>query len=100
MGRRVYEQKTGDFVWKYLFAKQGSEQSRITEELGIGTIAYANDYDVLTLTQEDRRKLEGWLQKGWLQNREPDIFWSMVKAYVEFMKQHKNQKVFYFEGEY
>ena len=35
MGRRIYTQK-GEFVWKYVFGEQSSEQYRIAEELGIG----------------------------------------------------------------
>lgn len=35
MGRSVSDQK-GEFVWKYVFAEQASEQCRIYEDLAIG----------------------------------------------------------------
>ena len=45
MGRRVYDQK-GEFVWKYVFAEQSSEQIRIAEELGIGKYRNREDENV------------------------------------------------------
>ena len=38
MGRRVYE--SGEFVWKYVFGVQPSEQYRIAKEFGIGSLTY------------------------------------------------------------
>jgi len=43
MGRCVYELMTGKFVWKYVFGAQPSEQYRIAEELGVGTIIYPHE---------------------------------------------------------
>lgn len=64
MGRRVYNQK-GEFVWKYVFGAQDSEQGRIADELGIGR--YRNrelnatpNYqfgDLLMLSRKDIEKL-------------------------------------------
>jgi len=58
MGRMVYDQN-GDFIWKYTFAKQGSEQYRIAEELKIGTRKEDEDEsgDVLSLSKKDLAKL-------------------------------------------
>lgn len=155
MGRAVIEQKTGEFVWKYVFAEQGSEQSQIAEGLGIGKVEYPKDanYDVLVLKQSDRVRLEDYLNEPYvlaignekygqmtndfkpvtrnklirlwrkvnktmfgngialgsveegirntLRSVMPEIhFWQMIKAYADFMKKHKDQKEFRFEGEY
>ncbi|MFO8109720.1 MAG: hypothetical protein R6U17_04240 [Thermoplasmata archaeon] len=37
MGRTVCDLVSGEFVWKYVFGEQASEQYRIYEELGVGT---------------------------------------------------------------
>jgi hypothetical protein len=62
-------------VWKYVFAEQNSEQSRIVSEIGVGNmnkiteetedgqIVPAEWGDCLHLTQKDRRKLEDWLRE-------------------------------------
>lgn len=66
MGRRVYNQK-GDFVWKYVFGAQPSEQFRIAEELGIGRYRNREEQnksprakygDVLMLSRKDIQTLE------------------------------------------
>ena len=65
MGRYVYEQ--GDFVWKYVFGVQPSEQYRIAKEYGIGTLTYdvckqaedddgsiiEDEYENIELTEEE-----------------------------------------------
>lgn len=43
MGRRVYEKNTEEFVWKYCFAEQESEQYRIAKEIGVGELR-TNEY--------------------------------------------------------
>lgn len=131
MGRRVYEK--GNFVWKYVFAKQNSEQFKIAEVFGIGEITKRGEGgDTLRLEKFDISSLEkalkphlksmetfnefclavssdGWVNveqdkviDSWMkENRFYDIyFWSMVKAYIKYMKGHPKRRVFYFEGEY
>lgn len=62
MGRRVYE--NDEFVWKYVFAEQDSEQCRIANDLNIGKITYHGDYDCLTLSISDVEKLEKVLEEA------------------------------------
>jgi hypothetical protein len=64
MGRYVYD-SNGEVVWKYVFAEQDSEQSRIAEELGIGSITYNEDGDgdVLRLDKSDIKKLKEYLDE-------------------------------------
>lgn len=61
MGRLVYEDE--NFVWKYAFARQGSEQYRIANELGIGEYTELLDQpiDQLYLTYQDIPSLEAYL---------------------------------------
>ena len=54
MGRRVYEQKTGAFVWKYWVGEQNSEQCRIKEEIGLGSYRQNINSDVLTISCTER----------------------------------------------
>lgn len=62
MGRRIYCGE--DFVWKYAFGKQSSEQYRVAEELGIGRIVNVSDYgDTLILSKEDIPALEEYLEE-------------------------------------
>lgn len=63
MGRRIYDLETGDFIWKYVFAIQDSEQCRVYEELGIGELTYDEEtnYDYLTLNRSDIPALEEYL---------------------------------------
>lgn len=56
MGRRVYDQD-GEFVWKYVFAAQSSEQSRIAFDLELGSVRGGADGDTLTLSKKDVQKL-------------------------------------------
>lgn len=61
MGRRIYHED--NFVWKYAFARQSSEQSRIANELNIGEItSQTSDGDVLTLNISDVPKLKKVLE--------------------------------------
>ena len=39
MGRYVYE--SNEYVWKYVFAGQGSEQYLIPETVGVGHMVYS-----------------------------------------------------------
>ena len=57
MGRRIYDQN-GDFVWKYVFAEQASEQSRVVTHLRIGKLTAMPDNDILRLTRKDVEKLD------------------------------------------
>jgi hypothetical protein len=155
MGRYVYE--SGNFVWKYVFAGQNSEQSKIAEELQIGTCEEGEEPDdegngfygdILTLDREDIPKLEAYLKDTFEPVKEhetvlregikrkdilkcyhaqsklfngyrcndkfpekrintaikevfPDIyFWAMIEAYIKYMKKHKDQSSFSFEGEF
>jgi len=63
MGRYVYE--SGNFVWKYAFGEQPSEQSRIAKELGIGKVWEEDDEsgDVLQLKKQDADKLWDYLNE-------------------------------------
>ena len=63
MGRRVYED--GNFVWKYVFGVQSSEQDRINKEFGIGEYEYEyDDYiDYLSLSINDIPALESILEE-------------------------------------
>lgn len=56
MGRRVYTHK-GEFVWKYCFGEQPSEQNRIYTDLGIGKYHEYDDRDRLALSRKDIEKL-------------------------------------------
>ena len=49
MGRHIYENRTGDHVWKYWFARQPSEQCRIYTEIGMGSYRESTWGDILTL---------------------------------------------------
>ena len=54
MGRRIYED--GNFVWKYAFGYQPSEQHRIYDEFSIGELEFDEEYpdcDYLTLNIKD-----------------------------------------------
>ena len=54
MGRRIYED--GNFVWKYAFGYQPSEQHRIYDEFNIGKLEFDEEYpdcDYLTLNIKD-----------------------------------------------
>lgn len=66
MGRRIYDTQTGDFIWKYVFAIQDSEQCRIYDELEIGEYEYNEEtgLDFLTLTRSDIPALEGYLEQN------------------------------------
>jgi len=64
MGRAVYDHK-GEFIWKYVFGKQDSEQYRITQDLAIGKYSDRNGNvspsrkygDLLMLSRKDIEKL-------------------------------------------
>lgn len=62
MGRYVYE--NNEYVWKYEFAKQASEQCRIAEEFNIGHIRFFDYEDHLTLHINDVEKLEKVLEEA------------------------------------
>ena len=81
MGRCIYE--NGNFVWKYVFGAQSSEQYRIYEQFGIGE--YEEDeqddsLDYLTLTTEDISDLEEILTTGEYQNKKQK-FEELAKEY-------------------
>lgn len=80
MGRHIY--CNGEWVWKYIFAIQSSEQYRIYEELRFGTYDYTYPYcdecdregnvcgcdyepygDCLVLDREEIEKLKDYLDK-------------------------------------
>jgi hypothetical protein len=63
MGRCVIEQKTGEYVWKYVFAEQASEQAGIAGAVGVGKVVFQDNSDVLVLKQEDRKRLEDYLNE-------------------------------------
>jgi hypothetical protein len=110
LGRYVYEKYSGEFVWKYYFAKQASEQYRIAEELGIGKIEYEPEGfygDYLYLKREDIPKLKKWLKnskthliKARFEGIDDKPFVEMVRTYEKFMERHKDQPEFIFMGEY
>lgn len=62
MGRHVYEINTGEWIWKYSFAEQNSEQSRIAEELHVGEMEYPEPDefygDRLYIRKQDIQKLK------------------------------------------
>jgi len=73
MGRRIYE--SNNCVWKYVFGEQASEQARIAKEIGVGSVernypeteeGQLSEHphgDTLTLTQEDKKELEKFLNE-------------------------------------
>ena len=81
MGRRIYE--NGNFVWKYVFGAQPSEQYRIYEQFGIGEYEedeQCDSLDYLTLTTEDISDLEEILTIGEYQNKKQK-FEELAKEY-------------------
>lgn len=81
MGRRVYEEVTGEFVWKYVFGGQDSEQGRIQSELGVGGYGirhYQPEWyegkweqgsdepcgDILCIHRDEIPKLEEWIKNA------------------------------------
>lgn len=65
MGRRIYDQK-GEFVYKYVFGEQPSEQRRVVTDLGIGKLQ-DNEYgDIVTLTRKDVEKLDRLIERDLL----------------------------------
>lgn len=90
MGRHVNEVITGKWVWKYCFAEQASEQSRIVDEIGVGEMEYPLDRspycdeksgendkcpdgcegescpfngDILTIDRKEIPRMKEWLEK-------------------------------------
>jgi hypothetical protein len=61
MGRCIYDSH-GEFVYKYIFAEQASEQSRIVNDLRIGKLQSRSDDDIVTLTRKDIEKLNAKVQ--------------------------------------
>lgn len=61
MGRRVYERGTGEFIWKYAFAEQDSEQYRIPQEIGVGKHLPRKYDDVVVIQKKEIPLLEQYL---------------------------------------
>jgi hypothetical protein len=67
MGRHIYDHK-GNWVWKYAFGGQASEQCRVFEHLGIGKYRSTDSYvreryhDKLSLSRKDLERLKVWLK--------------------------------------
>lgn len=85
MGRRVYEQNTDEFVWKYAFGRQPSEQYRISDELGLGcTQDIRDDYgnpilDVLHLNLDHIEPLKDYLEEN--------NAYKKIEKYEQFMEE-------------
>lgn len=119
MGRSVY--CNGEFVWKYVFASQNSEQYRIYEELGIGeyerdrkVLAEENGYD----PDEVKEGIEeGWIDPGGYMPIEGDFltltrsdipklerilsarqYPSLKKEYSDFFKEYRGANVYFKDG--
>lgn len=91
MGRRVYED--GNFVWKYVFGVQPSEQDRINKEFGIGEYEYENDdcFDYLSLSINDVPALEKIL--------EDKNFDCKKKAFDNLSKKYQGSEVHFMDNE-
>ena len=110
MGRYVYENRTGECVWKYWFAEQSSEQHRIADELGIGHMVYntreTHDTLVLYCSQSTANKLKNAALKtcrGIPTENVHEAFWHMVYnlgLFVEKQVLHHRGKRLRFWGEY
>jgi hypothetical protein len=67
MGRHIYDHKS-NWVWKYAFGGQASEQYRVHEELGIGKYRSTDSYsrhryqDKLSLSRVDLERLKIWVK--------------------------------------
>ena len=84
MGRRIYE--NGNFVWKYVFACQPSEQHRIYDEFNIGEFEFDEEYpdwDYLTLNIKDIPALQNILNN--IKN-----FEEAKKVHEDFWSKYKN----------
>lgn len=72
MGRSIY--CDGEFVWKYAFGAQSSEQYRIFEELGIGEyegVTYTNAKEEYSEEEFQEGIEEGWIdEEGMIENNE------------------------------
>jgi hypothetical protein len=110
MGRYVYENRTGECVWKYAFAEQSSEQSRISHELGIGHMIYnkrgTHDTLVLYCSQSTVNRLRQAVRHNCGDNgpqEKHDAFWYMVWNLANWVEKqipaHKGQRL-RFWGEY
>lgn len=62
MGRHIYETTTGEWVWRYAFAEQSSEQSRIVRELGVGQHFGDELGDTVLIQRDELPVLERWLK--------------------------------------
>ena len=110
MGRYVYESRTGECVWKYWFAEQSSEQSRIPNELGIGHMIYnkkeTHDMLVLYCSQSTADKLKTAALatcRGIPEENVHPAFWHMVYnlgLFVEKQVPYHRGKRLRFWGEY
>jgi|GEM_PF-6145714 len=85
MGRYIY--CDGEYVWKYVFARQSSEQGRIYEELGLGSYSYDDYGDSLTLTMDDVPAL-----KEYLKSRNFD---QLFKEFIELPQQYEGQTLYH-----
>ena len=63
MGRYVYE--SIEYVWKYVFAGQGSEQYLIPETVGVGHMVYSkrdtHDTLIIYCSENAVKKLRNWV---------------------------------------
>ena len=100
MGRYVYE--GSQYVWKYIFAGQNSEQGLIPQEIGVGHMVYnkRNSHDTLVIycSKNAVNKLRNWVrhehpevpdkyskEDAW--NTIQDFFPYMVWAYAAYIEQ-------------
>jgi hypothetical protein len=61
MGRRIY--CNNDFVWKYIFGKQGSELCRLMEDYGVGKHNMDENGPQFTMVWDDINKLRDLLNE-------------------------------------
>ena len=110
MGRYVYENLTGECVWKYWFAEQSSEQHRIADQLGIGHMVYnkrqTHDTLILYCSYSTANKLKNAAIKqcnGIPKEGVHEAFWHMVYNLGDFVEKqvpHHRGKRLRFWGEY
>ena len=95
MGRHVYCQ--GNWVWKYVFAGQSSEQGRIYEELGLGNYVFCplSRAEDQGYSKKDIRqgKKEGWIDSQGYIETNGDIL-TLTSDDIEPLKQYLIEHIF------
>ena len=118
MGRYVYESRADDFVWKYVFAGQSSEQYLIPETIGVGHMIYpkgdTHDTLVIYCSSNAVRKLKNCVRTNhpevpnsyhpdrWPENPDhyfPCMVWTYA-LYIEDQLPNRRGERLRFWGEY